>query len=126
MPVCFVAFMRWLQLRFDFDSTAVRLLIKNRQDDKIAPGPSGCSDVMHRHPLARYPRSRRPSYPGRSAYGGNERRRMVAARSNCGRMGVEGGCVAVESINYAICNDDLTIWTVAFLITDCPKTCQLE
>jgi len=24
--------MRWLQLRFDFDSTAVRLLIKNRQD----------------------------------------------------------------------------------------------
>jgi len=49
------------------------------------------SDVTGPCPLTRSPQSRWPVYSGRvaAAYGRNECRRMVVARSNCSWMGVE-------------------------------------
>ena len=74
------------QLRFDLDSTAIRLLLE---------GHCGQSDVTH---PTRYPQLRCPIHlfrvsvkqaTHRLAYSRNVGRRLVVARSNCSRMGVE-------------------------------------
>jgi len=74
--------MRRLQLRFDFDSTAVRLLIK------------GHSDVTRCWPMTRWQQSCWPIYLFRphsvqQQYDRNVGRWMVVARSNCCRTTVE-------------------------------------
>ena len=78
--------MRWLQLRFDYHSTAVRLLIK------IIKG------TQWRHPLAAVTQTLF-NYLGCSAaahsrlgYGRDVRRGIIVARLNGSRMGVESCC----------------------------------
>jgi len=71
--------MPWLHLRFDFDSTAVRLRSLSSLW-RIAHQCTLTCCRSHADLLI---------YLRRSAYGRNECRRMVVARLNCSRMGVE-------------------------------------
>jgi len=79
-----LGFMPWLQLRFQFDSTAVRRLFEFLS--KV---------IKVTVTVTRKPQSRRliylfrPQCNNTQAYGRNVGRRMVVARSNCRRMGVE-------------------------------------
>ena len=77
--------MRWLQLRFDFDSTAVRLIIIRRQGhSKVARAAVTLTYLFRSHKKYSSPhtvfRLAVVTYVGRQ---------IVVARSNCNGMGVE-------------------------------------
>ena len=76
--------MRWLQPRFDFDSTAVRLLIQRSLRSQWHNLLAAVT-----HPIYFLKTGRSAAAHNRQAYGGNIGRRMVVARSNCGRIEVE-------------------------------------
>jgi len=88
--------MRWLQLRFDYDSTAVRLLIKvikvivTRQ---TASWPASCSQsrwpiYLFRPQCCSHTHTHTHTHT-QEAYRPNVGRRMVVARSNSNRIEVE-------------------------------------
>jgi len=75
-----ISIWRWLRLRFDFDSTAVRLLIKDHSDVTLA------ADLLGSHAdLFIYLDLSAAAHIGRHNVG----YRAIVALSNCSRTGVE-------------------------------------
>ena len=77
---------RWVYSAYAAVTTTIRLRFDGRSTTKVIKGHC---DVTHQCPLTRQPQLRWFVYLVRSSCGRNECRRMVVARWNCSRMGVE-------------------------------------